>query len=275
MALALALGRRGLGRPGPIRRSARSSSRTASSSARGWTQTGGRPHAEVEALRRAKKAAQGATLYVTLEPARIRASRRLAPTPSSRPASRAWSRRWRIPIRKWPGRAMRGCATRALRSMSGFGAEEARRAHAGHITRVTKERPYVTLKLAVSADGKAGLAGRKPAAITGEAARLRVFQMRAEQRRHSGRHRHGAGRQSAIDLPAAGHGRALAGARRARRADCACRWRPRWWRRCARRRPGSSARTRPRPSPRRFCSRAAARCFASTTTTAGSISMRC
>ena len=37
----------------------------------------------------------------------------------------------------------------------------------------------MTLKLAVSADGKAGLAGRKPVAITGEAARARVFQMRA------------------------------------------------------------------------------------------------
>ena len=35
---------------------------------RGWTQPGGRPHAEVEALRQAKKAAQGATLYATLEP---------------------------------------------------------------------------------------------------------------------------------------------------------------------------------------------------------------
>src|SRR5438270_256878 len=40
-------------------------------------------------------------------------------------------------------------------------------------------RPHVTLKLAVSADGKAGLPGRKPAAITGEAARARVQQMRA------------------------------------------------------------------------------------------------
>ena len=45
--------------------------------------------------------------------------------------------------------------------------------------RVQQGRPYVTLKLAVSADGKAGLAGRKPAVITGEAARTRVFQMRA------------------------------------------------------------------------------------------------
>jgi diaminohydroxyphosphoribosylaminopyrimidine deaminase/5-amino-6-(5-phosphoribosylamino)uracil reductase len=61
----------------------------------------------------------------------------------------------------------------------GLGADEARRVHAGHIMRVTKNRPHVTLKLALSADGKAGLAGRKPFAITGEQARTRVFQMRA------------------------------------------------------------------------------------------------
>ena len=41
-------------------------------------------------------------------------------------------------------------------------------------------RPHVTLKLALSADGKVGLAGRKPVALTGEAARTRVFQMRAQ-----------------------------------------------------------------------------------------------
>ena len=40
-------------------------------------------------------------------------------------------------------------------------------------------RPQVLLKLAASADGKAGLPGRKPAGITGEAARARVHQMRA------------------------------------------------------------------------------------------------
>jgi diaminohydroxyphosphoribosylaminopyrimidine deaminase/5-amino-6-(5-phosphoribosylamino)uracil reductase len=61
----------------------------------------------------------------------------------------------------------------------GLGADEARRIHAGHITRVSQGRPHVMLKLAISADGKAGLAGRKQASITGEAARGRVFQMRA------------------------------------------------------------------------------------------------
>jgi diaminohydroxyphosphoribosylaminopyrimidine deaminase/5-amino-6-(5-phosphoribosylamino)uracil reductase len=61
----------------------------------------------------------------------------------------------------------------------GPGAEAARRDHAGHIRRVQEGRPQVLLKLAVSADGKVALAGRRPAAITGEAARARVHRMRA------------------------------------------------------------------------------------------------
>jgi diaminohydroxyphosphoribosylaminopyrimidine deaminase/5-amino-6-(5-phosphoribosylamino)uracil reductase len=61
----------------------------------------------------------------------------------------------------------------------GIGADAARRAHAGHIRRMRERRQHVTLKLAVSADGKAGLAGRRPAPITGESARARVHLMRA------------------------------------------------------------------------------------------------
>src|SRR6185312_12965534 len=63
---------------------------------------------------------------------------------------------------------------------TGLGAEEAARQHAGHVRRMREGRPQVLLKLAVSSDGRAGLPGRKPVAITGEAARLRVHQMRAE-----------------------------------------------------------------------------------------------
>jgi diaminohydroxyphosphoribosylaminopyrimidine deaminase / 5-amino-6-(5-phosphoribosylamino)uracil reductase len=62
----------------------------------------------------------------------------------------------------------------------GVGAVEARRDHAGHIRRMRDGRPHVMLKLAVSADGKAGAAGRRPVAITGEAVRERVHLMRAE-----------------------------------------------------------------------------------------------
>src|SRR5579859_2924125 len=72
MALALTLGRRGLGQtwPNPAVGAVlvQSTERGALIVGRGWTQKGGRPHAETEALRQAGAAAHGATLYVTLEP---------------------------------------------------------------------------------------------------------------------------------------------------------------------------------------------------------------
>src|SRR5438270_11001441 len=68
MALALALGRRGLGRTWPNPAVGAVIVKDGIIVGRGWTQPGGRPHAETEALRRAGDAARGATLYVTLEP---------------------------------------------------------------------------------------------------------------------------------------------------------------------------------------------------------------
>ncbi|MCC8976766.1 deaminase, partial [Bradyrhizobium brasilense] len=68
MQLALALGRRGLGRTWPNPAVGAVIIKDGVIVGRGWTQAGGRPHAEVEALRRAGDAARGATLYVTLEP---------------------------------------------------------------------------------------------------------------------------------------------------------------------------------------------------------------
>src|SRR6516165_12357982 len=72
MDIALALGRRGLGNawPNPAVGAVlvRNDFGTPIIVGRGWTQPGGRPHAETEALRRAGPAARGATLYVTLEP---------------------------------------------------------------------------------------------------------------------------------------------------------------------------------------------------------------
>ena len=146
---------------------------------RGWTQHGGRPHAEVEALRRAKKAAQGATMYVTLEPC----SHQGQTPPCADAIIKAGIARV-VSALEDPNPEVAGKGHARLREKGiavdiGLGADEARRVHAGHIMRVTNGRPYVTLKLAVSADGKAGLASRKPAAITGEAAWTRVFQMRA------------------------------------------------------------------------------------------------
>jgi len=179
LALAFTLGRRGLGNAWPNPAVGAVIVQDGIIVGRGWTQPGGRPHAEVEALRHAKKAAQGATLYVTLEPC----SHQGQTSPCADAIIKAGIARV-VSALEDPNPEVAGKGHERLRAKGitvniGLGADEARRVHAGHIMRVQNGRPYVMLKLAVSADGKAGLAGRKPAAITGEAARVRVFQMRA------------------------------------------------------------------------------------------------
>jgi diaminohydroxyphosphoribosylaminopyrimidine deaminase/5-amino-6-(5-phosphoribosylamino)uracil reductase len=179
MALALNLGRRNLGHTWPNPAVGAVIVKDGVIVGRGWTQEGGRPHAEVEALRRAKKAAQGATMYVTLEPC----SHQGKTPPCADAVIRAGIARV-VSALQDPNPDVAGQGHERLRAKGiavdiGLGAEQARRVHAGHIMRVQKARPHVTLKLAVSADGKVGLAGRKPVAITGEQARTRVFQMRA------------------------------------------------------------------------------------------------
>ena len=183
MALALTLGRRGLGNTWPnpavgaviVRRMA------TVIVGRGWTQPGGRPHAETEALRRAGEAARGATLYATLEPCSHHGK-----TPPCADAIIAAGIARVVSALEDPNPEVAGAGpraaarSRASRSTSGSAPRRRARAHAGHIRRVRDGRPHVMLKLAVSADGKAGSAGRKPAAITGEAARERVHLMRAQ-----------------------------------------------------------------------------------------------
>jgi diaminohydroxyphosphoribosylaminopyrimidine deaminase/5-amino-6-(5-phosphoribosylamino)uracil reductase len=179
MQLALTLGRRGLGNCWPNPAVGAVIVKDGVIVARGWTQNGGRPHAEVEALRRAKKEAQSATMYVTLEPC----SHQGKTPPCADAIIKAGIARV-VSALEDPNPEVAGAGHRKLVECGikvevGLCADSAARAHAGHIARVTQGRPHVLLKLALSADGKVGLAGRKPAAITGEAARARVFQMRA------------------------------------------------------------------------------------------------
>ena len=180
MALAFALGRRGLGATWPNPAVGAVIVKDGIILARGWTQNGGRPHAEVEALRRAKKKAQGATMYVTLEPC----SHQGKTPPCSDFIIKAGIARV-VSALEDPNPEVAGEGHARLRAKGiavdiGLGADEALHAHAGHIARIRKNRPQVMLKLALSKDGKTGLAGRKPVVITGEEARERVFQMRSQ-----------------------------------------------------------------------------------------------
>src|SRR5215471_165970 len=181
MSLALALGRRGLGNTWPNPAVGAVVVRHDGEPiivGRGWTQPRGRPHAETEALRRAGAAARGATLYATLEPC----SHQGKTPPCTDAIIAAGIVRVVSAIEDPNSLAGRGHALLRANGIMvdvGVGAAGARRAHAGHIRSICERRPQISLKLAVSADGKAGLAGRKPAQITGEAVRARVHMKRA------------------------------------------------------------------------------------------------
>jgi len=180
MALALMLGRRGLGRTWPNPAVGAVIVKDGIIIGRGWTQRGGRPHGEVEALRRAGEAARGATLYVTLEPCSHHGK-----SPPCADAIIAAGVARVVSALEDPNPKVAGQGHARLRAAGvtvdiGVGAEEARRDHAGHIRRMRDGRPHVMLKLAVSADGKAGAVDRKPLSITGERARDRVHLLRAQ-----------------------------------------------------------------------------------------------
>jgi diaminohydroxyphosphoribosylaminopyrimidine deaminase / 5-amino-6-(5-phosphoribosylamino)uracil reductase len=180
MELALTLGRRGLGRTWPNPAVGAVVVKDGIIVGRGWTQPGGRPHAEPVALALAGEAARGATLYVTLEPcSHVGKSPPCADAVISAGISRV------VAAIEDPNPEVAGQGHAKLRAAGiavdvGLCAAEAAYAHAGHFRRVRDGRPHVILKLAVSTDEKIGAAGRKPVAITGEDAKTRVHLLRAQ-----------------------------------------------------------------------------------------------
>ena len=179
MELALALGRRGLGRTWPNPAVGAVIVKDGEIVGRGWTQPSGRPHAEIEALRRAGEMARGATLYVTLEPCSHHGK-----SPPCADAVIASGIARVVSAMEDPNPEVAGRGHARLRSAGiavdvGIEAKTAARDHAGHIRRMRDGRPHVMVKLAISADGKAAGAGGRRVAITGNAVRDRVHLMRA------------------------------------------------------------------------------------------------
>jgi diaminohydroxyphosphoribosylaminopyrimidine deaminase/5-amino-6-(5-phosphoribosylamino)uracil reductase len=180
MQLALTLGRRGQGRTWPNPAVGAVVVKDDVIVGRGWTQAGGRPHAEPVALGQAGEAARGATLYVTLEPCS-----HFGKSPPCADAAIAAGIRRVVAAIEDPNPEVAGQGHARLRAAGisvdvGLCAAEAAYDHAGHFRRIRDKRPHVILKLAVSTDDKIGAAGGKPVAITGEAARNRVHLLRAQ-----------------------------------------------------------------------------------------------
>ncbi|MGE0604519.1 MAG: bifunctional diaminohydroxyphosphoribosylaminopyrimidine deaminase/5-amino-6-(5-phosphoribosylamino)uracil reductase RibD [Xanthobacteraceae bacterium] len=146
---------------------------------RGVTARGGRPHAETEALKAAGDAAKGATVYVTLEPC----AHQSKTPPCANALVSAQVGRVVIAIED-PNPLVSGNGIRILRdagieTIVGVGATQAKIDHAGHFRRVRDGRPHIILKIAASADGKSGLAGRKPARISGPVSMAEAHILRA------------------------------------------------------------------------------------------------
>lgn len=148
--------------------------------ARGWTQKGGRPHAETEALSRAGNAAKGATAYVSLEPC---AHQGKTP-PCADALIAAGIARVVSPIAD-PDPRVAGQGFEKLRKAGvivdiGLCAEQAARLNSGFIARIVQNLPLVTVKIASTLDGKIATASGESKWITGDAARAYGHFLRAE-----------------------------------------------------------------------------------------------
>ena len=180
MESAIALGERGRGRTAPNPNVGCVIVKDEVVVGRGWTQPGGRPHAEAMALEQAGASAAGADVYVTLEPCAHRDGRGPACADLLVAAGPA-----RVVIAVGdPDPRTNGAGIASLREAgiaveTGLESAAAERSLAGFLTRIRLGRPYVTLKLAMSIDGKIALPSGESRWITGEDARAHVHLERA------------------------------------------------------------------------------------------------
>ena len=147
---------------------------------RGATAPGGRPHAEAVALAQAGKRANGATVYVTLEPCAHDSARGPACTDlllKAKPDCVVIALKDTDP--RTSGKGIRKLRRAGIEVNLGMGREAAKQSLAGWLTRLSLGRPRITLKLALSIDGKIALPSGESKWITGEDARAHVHLERA------------------------------------------------------------------------------------------------
>ncbi len=180
MEAAIALGERGRGRTAPNPHVGCIIVRNDELIGRGWTQPGGRPHAEAVALEQAGIVARGGTVYVTLEPCAHQSRRGPACADlliEARPARVVVA--LGDPDPRTDGEGLARLRGAGIAVECGLEAGAAERSLAGYLSRVRRGRPAVTLKLALSIDGRIALASGESRWITGEEARADVHRERA------------------------------------------------------------------------------------------------
>jgi len=142
---------------------------------RGATARGGRPHAEQVALEQAGRRAKGATVYATLEPCAHDSPRGPACTDlllKAKPARVVLA--LKDPDPRTSGKGIRRLRAAGIEVKLGVGRDAAKRSLSGWLTRLELGRPRITLKLALSIDGKIALPSGESKWITGEDARRHV-----------------------------------------------------------------------------------------------------
>lgn len=179
MLAALSLARRGLGRVWPNPAVGCVIVRDGRVVGRGWTQSGGRPHAETEALARAGSQAQGATVYVSLEPCCHHGH-----TPPCTDALIAAGVGRVVAAIKDPDPRVDGAGFAALEQAGvaievGLCADDAQELNRGFFLRLSADRPMVTLKMATTLDGRIATHRGESRWITGDLARARSHLLRA------------------------------------------------------------------------------------------------
>ena len=180
MALALQLARRGWYTTHPNPRVGCVIVRDGQIVGEGWHERAGEPHAEVHALRMAGEAARSADVYVTLEPC----SHFGRTPPCANALVQAGVKRVVAamvdPNPQVAGNGLRILQAAGIATASGLLESEARALNVGFIKRMTNNRPFVRLKMAMSLDGRTAMASGESVWITGEAARRDVQFLRAQ-----------------------------------------------------------------------------------------------
>ena len=142
----------------------------------GFHKAAGEPHAEVNALRAAQGRARGATLYTTLEPC--------APTGRTPPCVNAIRdagitrvvSAMRDPDQRTDGKGFRALRAADIAVTQGVLEDEAKRLNEGFVSRVTRGRPFVMVKLATTVDGRVAVKGRRY--LSGKKAQKEVHRLR-------------------------------------------------------------------------------------------------